>query len=230
MTIEQPARDNALAMIAMRQMFYLQQLRLIFAAVLLQLLLVAGLIGMLVYFLKHPTHPIYFATDKVGRLMIDPPLNQPNMPIDAVSNWVITAVEAAYGYDFVNYRQELQDAEKYFTDYGWKNYMKGLESSNNLLALTQRKLIASAKVVAKPKVIIQGILGSRYAWKFEMPILVTYSQPPYDEKSKFSNPLIVTVTVVRQKLSESESGLGIVQIIANLAISSPQPNISAPGA
>ncbi len=230
MAIEQPANNNALAMIAVRQMFYLQQLRLICATVLLQLLLIAGLIGMLIYFLNHPTHPIYFATDKVGRLMIDPPINQPNMPNDAVSSWVTTAVEAAYSYDFVNYRQELQDAQKYFTDYGWKSYMKGLDSSNNLLALNQRKLIATAKVVAKPKILIQGILGSRYAWKFEMPVLITYSQPPYDEKSKFSNPLIMTVTVVRQKLSESEDGLGIVQVIANLAVGSPQPGINTPGA
>jgi intracellular multiplication protein IcmL len=230
MTTERPASNNdAFVMIVFRQMFYLQQLRLVLGAFLLQLLLITSLIGMLVYFVKHPTHPIYFATDKIGRLMVEPALSQPNMPSDAISDWAVRAVEAAYSYNFVNYRQELQNAEGYFTDYGWKQYMKGLDASNNLLALIEHKMIVRAKVVAKPRILVQGILGGRYAWKFEMPVLVTYLQPPYDDKAKFSNPLMVTVTITRQKYAENEHGLGIVQIIANLAIGNPTQNVNTPG-
>lgn len=210
--------DSALVMVALRQAFYLQQLRLVALAVILNILLIAALIGMLVYFVKHPVHPVYFATDKVGRLMVDPPLSQPNMNVEDVSNWVTHAVEKAYSYDYVNYRQQLQSAQRYFTDYGWKQYMKGLQSSNNLLALTEHKMVVMAKVVSKPKLLIQGILGNRFAYRFEMPVLVTYLESPFDEKNKFSNPLIVSVTVERQKLLESDHGLGIVQLIANLAI------------
>lgn len=225
MATNSPTSNDALVMINLRQLFYLRQLRLVLVAFLLQLLLLFSLIGMLVYFIKHPTHPIYFATDKTGRLMVEPSLSQPNMPVNSVADWAAYAIEAAYSYNFVNYRQKLQNAEKYFTDYGWRQYMKGLDASNNLLALTQRKMIVQAKVVAMPKLLVQGILGSRYAWKFEMPVLVTYLQPPYDEKTKFSNPLMMTVTVIRQKYAENEHGLGIVQIIADLAISNPPQNI-----
>jgi intracellular multiplication protein IcmL len=230
MTTERSSpRDNALVKVFLRQIFYLQQLRLVLGAVLLNILLIVSLLAMLWYFIKHPVHPLYFATDKVGRLLVDPPLSQPNMSLDEVTNWVVNAVQVTYSYDFVNYRKQLQGSQKYFTDYGWRQYMKGLEVSNNLLALTEHKMIVSAKVVAKPKLLIQGILGSRYAWKFEMPVLVTYLEPPYEDKNKFSNPLIVSVTVERQKLLESDHGLGIVQLIANLAIGVNPENMTSPG-
>lgn len=224
MTTERaPQSSDALVMIFLRQSFYLQQLRMILGAVLLNLTLILVLLGMFIYFLKHPVHPIYFATDKIGRLMVEPPLNSPNMSFSEVTAWTVNAVQAAYSYDFMNYRSQLQGAQKYFTDFGWRQYMKGLQASNNLLALTEHKMIVSAKVVAPPRLLIQGILGNRYAWKFEMPVLVTYYEPPYDEKTKFSNPLLVTVVVERQRLLESDHGLGIVQIIAALAIgNSPQ--------
>ncbi len=217
-TEKAPESTNALALIFLRQEFYLQQLRLILGAVLLNLVLIFILVGLLIYFLKHPVHPIYFATDKVGRLMVEPPLNEPNMSYGEVSAWTVNAVQSAYSYDFINYRAQLQGAQKYFTDFGWRQYMKGLQKSDNLLALTEHKMIVIAKVVAPPKLLIQGILADRYAWKFEMPVLVSYYEPPYDDKTKFSNPLLVTVVVERQKLSESDHGLGIVQTIANLAI------------
>jgi len=212
-----PAQSDALIMIVLRQVFYLQQLRLALGALLVLLVLISILASMLVYFLKHPVHPIYFATNKLGQLMVEPPLNQP-FQIEQVNKWVTTAIEAAYSYDFINYRQELQNAQKYFTDYGWRQYMKGLQASNNLLALTQRRLIVGAAVQGIPKLLVQGILGNQYAWKFEIPVLLTYLTPPYDEKSQFSNPLIITVIVKRQKLSESDHGLGVVQMIANLTL------------
>jgi len=226
---EDTKQSNALVMIFLRQAFYLQQLRLALGAVLLNLVLIAVLLGMLVYFVKHPVHPIYFATDNVGHLMVEPPVSQPNMNLPDVMNWAAHAVEQAYTYDFMNYREQFQAAQKYFTDFGWRQYMKGLQASNNLLALDEHKMIVVAKVVAQPQVLIQGILGSRYAYKFQMPMLVTYYEPPYDEKTKFSNPLVVTVIVERQKLSESDNGLGIVQLIAGLAIGNQQQQMNSQG-
>ena len=215
-TVQAPESNKALALIFLRQVFYLQQLRLV-------------LVGMLTYFLKHPVHPIYFATDKIGRLMVEPPLNEPNMSLGEVSAWAVNAIQSSYSYDFLNYRSQLQGSQKYFTDFGWRQYMKGLQQSNNLLALAEHKMIVIAKVVAPPRLLIQGILGDRYAWKFEMPVLVTYYESPYDDKTKFSNPLLVTVVVERQKLLESDHGLGIVQSIATLAIGTQPQEMTTPG-
>ena len=142
------------------------------------------------------------------------------MSTDDAAAWAIEAVQAAYSYDFINYRGQLQASQKYFTNYGWTKYMNSLVASNNLVALLQRKLIISAVVVDKPKVLTQGILSGAYAWRFQMPLLVTYSPPPFDEASKYSNALIVTVIVQRQSILQSYKGLGIVQMIA-VAASAP---------
>lgn len=221
--------NNALTLIFLRQAFYLQQLRLTLGAVLLNLLLILVLLGMMVYFVKHPVRPVYFSTDKIGRLMVEPPLNEPNMALNDVSAWAVNAVQTAYSYDFMNYRSQLQNSQKYFTDFGWRQYMKGLQQSNNLLALIEHKMIVVAKVVSPPKLLIQGILGNRYAWKFSMPMLVTYYESPYDDKKKFSNPLLVTMVIERQKLSESDHGLGIVQIIATLAMGTDPQEMNLQG-
>jgi intracellular multiplication protein IcmL len=123
----------------------------------------------------------------------------------------------------VKYHYQLQSAQKYFTNYGWSNYIKALNASNNVVALKERKMIVIAHVVGKPKILAQGILSGAYAWKFSMPVLISYSLPPYDDKSKFTNPLTVTLIVQRQPILQSYKGLGIVQIIGSMAAGSDQP-------
>lgn len=216
------ANEDAIIMVYLRNAFYKRKYHLVLGVYVLSLFVIFFLISMLIYLLKHPTRPLYFPADDVARLIRDVPVQQANMSNDEVVAWVTNAVEAAYSYDFMNYRQQLQQAQKYFIDYGWHNYMKGLTASNNLLALTQKKMVAIAKVVQTPKLLNQGPLGNEgaLAWKFEMPVLVTYLQPPYDTKSQFQNPLVVTVIVQRQKILQSYKGLGIVQMVGKLVVSS----------
>lgn len=210
--------DDALIMVHTRNMFYRRKFRFTFGLYVLSLLVNLVLIGTILYLIKHPTEPLYFPADRVGRLIHVIPLTQPNMTTQDVANWTVEAVEAAYSYDFVNYHGQLQNAQKYFTNYGWRNYMKALQASNNLKALTERKFIVIAKVVAPPKLVLEGLLSGAQAWKFEMRVLVTYIRPPFSDKSRFSNPLIMTVVVQRQDVLQSYKGLGIIQIITNLPV------------
>lgn len=218
--------DDALIMVSLRNEFYRRKFYFVFSIFLLALVVIGILVGVLVYLIKHPTHPLYFVTDEVSRLIQDVPRNVPNMSTDDVANWTINAVESAYSYDFVNFRLQFQNAQKYFTDYGWRSYMNGLVASNNLVALKQRKYVIIANVVEKPKLLVEGVLAGAYAWKFQLPVLVTYLSPPYDDKSKFQNPLILTVIVQRQSILTSYNGLGIVQMIGNLAFTPPTPNLN----
>lgn len=210
--------NEALTNVFLRNEFYRKKYQITLAIYIVCLIIIVFLIGIIVYLVKNPTRPLYFATDDVTRLIQDIPLSSPNMSTQNVAAWVLEAVQAANSYDFANYRQELQDAQKYFTEYGWRNYMQSLQTSNNLLALTQRKLVVSAQIVAAPQLVKEGLLGARYAWKFEMPMLVTYWSPPYDDKSKYQNALRVSVTVRRENILESYKGLGIVQMIETIVV------------
>ena len=206
---------DALIITQLRNEFYKRKYYFALSVYALCVVAIAILISVLVYLVKHPTRPLYFLTDSVGRLIQDIPVTEPNMSTDAAAAWVVGAVETAYSYDFTNYRAQLQNAQKYFTDYGWRSYMNGLTASNNLVALTQRNMIFVAKAVDKPRLLNSGLLGGAYAWKFQLPLLVNFFETPYN-KSTFSNAYVVTVIVQRQKLLESYKGLAIVQMIATI--------------
>lgn len=215
--------NDALVLVLKRNRFYRRQYFLALGAYVLSVLVIIVLMGALIFLKRNPTLPLYFATDSIGRLIQVIPVDQPNMTINEVMQWATEAVETTYSYDYVNYHYQLQSAQKYFTNYGWSNYIKALNASNNVVALKERKMIVIAHVVGKPKILAQGILSGAYAWKFSMPVLISYSLPPYDDKSKFTNPLTVTLIVQRQPILQSYKGLGIVQIIGSMAAGSDQP-------
>ena len=218
--------EDALVMIFTRNEFYRRKYHLIVGVAFLGLFVISVLAGMIVYMVKNPRRPLYFITDQAGRFIQDVPVQRPIMPVDAVLAWSQEAVQAAFSYDFMNYRTQLQNAQKYFTDYGWRSYMKSLQDSNNLIALKERKFVVIGQVVAPPKLLTEGPIGQAgiYGYKVQMPLLVTYLQAPlYDDKSKIQNPLVVTVIVARQSLLSSYKGMGIMQMIAER----PEENASA---
>jgi intracellular multiplication protein IcmL len=209
--------EDALVLVFSRNAFYRRLHFLVFSAFILSLIVIAILGTTLSYLLKNSTKPVYFAADDVGRLIQIIPVNTPNMSIEGVMNWTVKAVESAFSYDYVNYHGQLQAVQNYFTSYGWSTYINALSLSGNLRALTTRNQIVIAKVIEKPKIVNEGLLAGAYAWKFQFPILVTYSMPPYDGSNEFTNSLIVSVIVQRQQILEGENGLGIVQLVSNLA-------------
>ena len=213
------ADKDALVLIFSRNAFYRRLHFLALGAFGAILLAIGCLIWTWIYLLQNPSRPLYFATDEVSRLIEIIPVNTPNMSLDEVSAWTVEAVQSAFSYDYVNYRRQLQDAQKYFTNYGWRNYMIALSLSNNLRALTVRRQIVIAQVIGKPKLVLEGLLSGAYAWKFEMPILVTYSAPPYDGTKQYNNALTISVIVQRQDILRGYKGLGILQIIAQTATS-----------
>ncbi len=206
--------NDALVLVFSRNAFYKRLHYLALAAFFLALLVIVFLLLTLNYLYRNPTHPIYFATDDVGRLIYIVPVNTPNMSQDDVTAWVIEAVVAVNSYDFINYHSQLQGAQKYFTDYGWSKYMLALKASNNLLGVINYKEIVTAQVVDPgPKILKAGILGGAYAWQYQMPLLVTHSRPPYDGSNSFNNSYVVTVVVQRRPILQGNKGLGIVQLV-----------------
>jgi intracellular multiplication protein IcmL len=210
-------QDVVLA-IMQRNQFYRRQYLLAVAAFFLALLVISVMIWVLNYVIRNPTAPLYFATDNVGRLIDVTPVTKPNMTTEDVASWTAHAIEKTFSYNYVNYHEQMQSAQKYFTNYGWNNYLKSLTASDNMEGLKKRKMIWQGKVIGTPKVLMEGNLkNGTYAWKFEMPLLVTYWLPPYDVKNTYSNALTVTVLVQRMPILQSNDGLGIAQLVVEFA-------------
>ena len=212
---------DALVLIFSRNAFYKRLHILALAAFGVSILVILMLSMILIYLVKNPSRPLYFASDDVGRLIQIIPINTPNMSQDDVTAWVQEAVQAAYSYDYINFHEQLQSVAKYFTNYGWSKYMDALTVSGNLRALTNRKQVILAQVIGTPKW-KQGMLGGAIGWKYELMLLVTYSMPPYDGSNQFSNALNISVVVQRQKILEGYKGLGIVQLISEFAATQPE--------
>jgi intracellular multiplication protein IcmL len=203
--------DDALQTVMLRNEFYRDSHRKIVGVLLLAVLIIIILGSALGYMVTHPPAPRYFAVTSDGRLTPMVPLDQPNISRSALVQWANTAAIAAYTYNFVNYRQELQAASEYFTPKAWQDFITELNNSNNLSAVISKKLIVSAVATGAPVVTQEGILDGVYMWRVVMPMLVTYQSA-----SEFSQqPIMVNMLISRIPTLNSARGIGIAQFVVS---------------
>lgn len=202
--------DDALTKITLRNTFYRDGQHKLIAVFLVSVIANIMLAALLIYIITHPPTPKYFATSSSGRITPLFALNEPNTSDNAVVQWSSVATMAAYSYNFVNYRTELEAASGFFTGAGWDQFMAALRDSNNLDAVKSKKLVVSAVVTGAPVILKKGLLSDRYAWRIQMPLLVTYQSA-----SEFTQQnLNVTLLVTRIDTLNSPTGIGIAQFIS----------------
>lgn len=204
------AEDDAIATVMLRRNFYRDGQRK--WIIILTILTASNIVlaAILAYIITHPPEPRYFATSVNGRITPLVALNAPNQSDSAVLQWANQAAIAAFSYNFVNYRSELVASSGFFTAEGWDQFISALASSNNLEAVKAKKLVVSAVATSAPVILQKGILNGRYAWRIQMPMLVTYQSA-----SEFSQQhLVVTMLVSRVDTLNSPRGIGIAQFIS----------------
>lgn len=207
---EQPPKEK---LVTMKSNFYKDSYVRVLFVLLLSITLNFGLVSTVLYVVTNPPQPKYFATSINGRLTPLIPLEVPNQSDSAVLQWANQAAIAAYTYNFVNYQNELKSASKYFTRTGWGHFLRELEASNSLEIVKRKKLIVSAVAVRAPIILQKGALAGRYAWRIQIPILVTYQSASEFMRQKN----IVTLLVKRVSTLETSRGIGISQFIVKRA-------------
>ncbi|MES2998457.1 MAG: type IVB secretion system apparatus protein IcmL/DotI [Pseudomonadota bacterium] len=204
-------KEDALQIVKLRNEFYRDNYRKVVTALLFSFFIVLILAGALFYIVTHPPEPRYFATSDDGRIVPLIPFEQPNLTDSALLEWANTAAAAAYSYNFVNYRQALQQAADYFTPEGKQMFFSAIKSSNNLQAVIAKKLIVSSVATGVPVVLEQGLMAGRYTWKVQIPMLITFQSA-----SQFSQQAVtVTMLIVRVSPLESPRSIGIAQFIVS---------------
>lgn len=205
--------EDALTAVALRNNFYRDGQRKMILVLLLSMVANFVLASILLYIIMHPPAPKYFATSINGRITPLFPLSEPNQSDSAVLQWANQAAIAAFTYNFVNYRSELQASSGFFTSDGWNQFLTALQQSNNLDAVKAKKLIVSAVATRAPIILQKGLLNGRYAWRVQMPILVTYQSA--SEFSQQNN--VVTMLITRVSTLNSPRGIGIAQFVVGPA-------------
>jgi len=201
--------EDALTVVALRNKFYKDSQHKVIFALLVAVAVNFVMASLLVYMITHPPAPKYFATSINGRITPLFPLNEPNQSDSAVLQWANQAAIAAFTYNFVNYRDELQASSGFFTAEGWDQFLTALQQSNNLDAVKAKKLIVSAVATRAPIILQKGILNGNYSWRVQMPILVTYQSA--SEFTQQNN--VVTMLVTRVSTLNSPRGIGISQFV-----------------
>lgn len=201
--------EDALTMVALRNNFYKDGQRKIMTALMISMAVNFILALLWVYLLTHPPAPKYFATSINGRITPLFPLNEPNQSDSAVLQWANQAAIAAFTYNFVNYRDELQAASGFFTPDGWNQFLGALAQSNNIDAVKAKKLVVSAVATRAPIILQKGLLTGIYSWRVQMPILVTYQSA--SEFTQQNN--VVTMLITRVSTLNSPRGIGISQFV-----------------
>jgi intracellular multiplication protein IcmL len=125
--------------------------------------------------------------------------------------WANTAAIAAYTYNFVNYRQELQSASDFFTPEGWAEFTGALRTSNNLNSVIEKKLVVSAVATGAPVILDQGVINGAYTWTVQMPMLVTYQSASQVARQN----IVVKMVIQRISTLNSARGIGISSFVAS---------------
>ena len=82
-----------------------------------------------------------------------------------------------------------------------------------MVAVKAKKLIVSAVATKAPVILQKGLLNGVYAWRVQMPLLVTYQSA--NEFSQQNN--VVTILISRVPTLNSPRGIGIAQFIVGPA-------------
>ncbi len=196
---------DPLVLVSLRNKFYRDSYRRLLFVLTVSFMMNIGLGSTLWYMMTHPPKPVYFATNLSGRVMPLFSLKEANRSDDSVINWGTNAAIAAFTYNYTNYRKEFQSASGFFTGKGWDNFLIALKDSNNLAAVTKKKLLVSAQLIKKARIVKRGTPKGRYSWLLKIPLLVTYqSTVQFTQQS-----VEVTMMVSRVSTLNAPSGIGI---------------------
>ena len=208
---------GALEIISERNRFYQINYRRVLKALVFSFIVMILLIILDATLLAYEKKPLYFATTHGWQIQKLYPLDSPVLSDQQLLQWSEKAVISIYNFNFVNYRKQLQDASIYFTNNGYTDFMQALKGSNNLETVKEKKLLVSAVVTDQPVIIAQGLIGTTYAWRVQMPILITWQSASYHQPQRE----LITLVIERQSTLEKPEGVAINQFIGAPLSSTP---------
>ena len=84
------------------------------------------------YAIFNPAPSRFIVTSPDGRIIPVEPLSAAVKSPPQILAWANMAATKINSFDFVNYRQQLQEASNYFSIDGWSDYKAQLKSTGNL--------------------------------------------------------------------------------------------------
>ena len=152
--------------------------------------------------------PQYFLVQD-GNVLENVPVTQPISNSAQVSSWVSSELRSIFSFDFVHYKEQLESHKTSFTSQGWSAFLTALQDSKFIQSVRESRQVVSATPTSAARVVAEGELGGRYAWKIEQDFVFTFHAGPHTQNQS----IMITATIVRVPTYENPSGLGIHQLI-----------------
>jgi len=200
---------SGLELVRFRNFFYRDGYRKSMTVLLMSMGLNLALAALVVIQFVTKPSPVYFATQSNGSLIEIQPLNEPMVDQDMLITWATRAAVASYSFNFVDWQNDLQDVQQYYTETGFKNFMEALKNSGNLDTVVAKRLVVQATVVDVPRIVQQGLIQGRYAWKIQIPMLIKYTSA----SEELRQPVLVTMLVARVPTTQKPQGIAIAQFV-----------------
>lgn len=198
-------KNQGLKTVILRSAFYRDNYRRVVMALLL-VTAINVVLGFAVFHkLTASVPPQYFATTADGRLINVQPLSTPVVSDSYVLQWTANKVRAAFSQDYLHWRGQLQAISGAFTPDGWRYFLQSMQQSNNLKTLEDLKMVSNAEITGAPKVVEKEVVSGHYAWKIEVPVLVTYN----NAKRSIPMPMNVTLIVLRMPVKDYPDRIAI---------------------
>lgn len=116
-------------------------------------------------------------------------LDHPHRGVSELGSWLSDTVADALQFSPNKANAKLSAIRPYFSDQGYKTYLAFLDQMGLSVALQKQTLNLTSVVNAAPLLIGQGASAGRYAWAYEMPVVLS-AMPGPD-----ADPLSKTVTL-----------------------------------
>ncbi len=120
--------------------------------------------------------------------------------------WANVAAIAAYNYNFVNWRQRMDELRPYFSKQGWEGFYPEFRSSQ-VDPMVEKKTVVSAVAIDVPVIERRGVMQGRYTWRVAVPLLVSYQTASVKTQEK----VLIRLVISRVPVVQTPRGIAIMQ-------------------
>lgn len=144
-----------------------------------------------------------------GRVLPLIPLDRPNLSQARLAEFSLEAIHALNTYDYINWIDQLNAAQVYFSPGGWMGYQEELMSVDTMKAVEARKMVVSVTPQGEVRVVQEGKISGVYAWRVEVPVLIRYTAHTGTESGGNTQEGVVALTISRVPTTVNERGVAI---------------------
>ena len=170
---------------------------------LVQLGLIVALGGSILYQIQAKPKPIFFQATAQQQIIAPMPLEQPALSSAAILNWSLEAVRTTYTFNYHNIQNHFNKIAPYFDKRGLAKFLEVIASDPNMMQVKPDALIVSVQAREAPKIIKEGKVEGRYAWRIILPISIRY------ENSSIIRRQDIDVDLYIWRVSETEAPIGV---------------------